>query len=132
MVRQTKRTPQLEKQRGYMLLAVMLLITLMLIAMSVELPRIAQQIKRDKEQELVYRGMEYARAVKKYYHKMGAYPVSIDQLKDTNHIRFLRKEYKDPITGESEWKLVHLGEAEIKIPTPLGQQGSLQGTNPGL
>jgi hypothetical protein len=52
-------------------------------------------------------------------------------LKDTNHIRFLRKEYKDPITGESEWKLVHVNEAEIKLPQGNGPQG-LQGANPGL
>ena len=116
-------------QQGYVLLAVMLLITLMLIAMTVELPRIAQQVKRDKEEELVYRGTDYARAVKRYYHKFNNYPSSIEQLKDTNHIRFLRKEYKDPITGESEWKLVHAGEAEIKVPQ---QNGAVQGTNPGL
>ncbi|HET9791747.1 MAG TPA: hypothetical protein VFR08_10625 [Candidatus Angelobacter sp.] len=116
-------------QQGYVLLAVMLLITLMLIAMSVELPRIAQQVKRDKEEELVHRGTDYARAVKRYYHKFNTYPSSIEQLKDTNHIRFLRKEYKDPITGESEWKLVHAGEAEIKVPQ---QNGAVQGANPGL
>jgi type II secretory pathway pseudopilin PulG len=116
-------------QQGYVLLAVMLLITLMLIAMSVELPRIAQQVKRDKEEELVHRGTDYARAVKRYYHKFNSYPSSIEQLKDTNHIRFLRKEYKDPITGESEWKLVHAGEAEIKVPQ---QNGAVQGANPAL
>ena len=72
-----------QAQKGYVLLAVMLLITLMLIAMSVELPRIAQQVKRDKEEELVHRGMDYARAVKRFYHKSNTYPNSIEQLKDT-------------------------------------------------
>jgi type II secretory pathway pseudopilin PulG len=120
-----------QAQKGYVLLAVMLLITLMMVAMSVELPRIAQQVQRQKEEELVNRGMDYARAVKRFYHKSNTYPSSIEQLKDTNHIRFLRKEYKDPITGESEWKLVHMNEAEIKIPQGTGVQG-LQGSNPGL
>jgi type II secretory pathway pseudopilin PulG len=120
-----------QAQKGYILLAVMLLITLMLIALSVELPRIAQQVQREKEEELVHRGMDYARAVKRFYHKSNTYPSSIEQLKDTNHIRFLRKEYKDPITGESEWKLVHMNEAEIKLPQGNGVQG-LQGANPGL
>ncbi len=130
---QTARPARQSSQsaRGYVLLSVMLLITLMLIAMSIELPRIAQQVKRAKEEELVNRGMDYARAVKRFYHKTNAYPNSIDQLKDTNHVRFLRKEYKDPITGESEWKLVHVNEAEIKIPQGNGVQG-LQGSNPGL
>lgn len=115
--------PRVRNRRGYVLLSVMLLIALMLIAMAVEAPRIAQQIQRGKEEELVHRGKEYAKAVKKYHRKMGAFPTSIEQLENTNHIRFLRKRYKDPITGEDNWKLVHVGEAEIPLP---------QGANPGL
>jgi type II secretory pathway pseudopilin PulG len=127
-------------ESGYVLLAVMLTLTLMLIAMAIEAPRIAQQIKREKEEELVHRGKDYATAVKRFVHKSGGrYPASIEQLEDTNHIRFLRKKYKDPMTGEADWKMVHVGEAQIKIPTPNpGLSGSgnpgLSGTttNPGL
>lgn len=104
-------------QEGYLLVAVMLLIAVMLIAMAVEVPRIAQQIKREKEEELVHRGKEYALAIKKYYHKVGTYPVSLEQLEDTNHLRFLRQRFKDPMTTSGEWKLIHLGEAQISIPT---------------
>lgn len=115
-----------------MLLAVMLVVTLMLAVMAVEAPRIAQQIKREKELELVHRGKDVATAVKRFVHKNGGrYPVSLEQLENTNHIRFLRKRYKDPTTNESDWRLVHVGEAEIKIPTPNpGLNGSTN--NPGL
>jgi type II secretory pathway pseudopilin PulG len=110
-------------EKGYVLLALMLAFTLILVALSVEAPRIAQQIKRDKEEELVHRGKDYATAIKRFAHKNGGrYPVSIDQLENTNQVRFLRKRYKDPITGEDNWRLVHVGEAQAKIPT----------TNPGL
>src|SRR5438309_2859621 len=126
-------------ESGYVLLAVMLAVTLILVAMSIELPRIAQQIKREKEEELVHRGKDYATAVKRFVHKNGGrYPLSVEQLEDTNHIRFLRKRYKDPTTGQSEWRMVHFGEAEIKIPAPnpgLNPSGNpgLQGSgNPGL
>jgi hypothetical protein len=107
----------------------MLLVTLMLIGLSVELPRISQQIKREKEEELVHRGEEYAKAIKKYRRKMGGLPTSIEQLEDTNHIRFLRKRYKDPFTGE-DFKLIHAGEA--KIPLPQNNNSTLQATNPGI
>lgn len=119
-------------QQGYVLLALMLAVTMILIALSIEAPRIAQQIKREREEELYHRGMDYATAIKRFVHKNGGrYPVSVEQLEDTNHIRFLRKRYKDPMTGEDNWRLVHFGEAEIKIPT--AQTGSLQTTNnPGL
>jgi type II secretory pathway pseudopilin PulG len=119
------------KESGYVLLAVMLTLTLMLIALSVEAPRIAQQIKRDKEEEMIHRGKDYATAVKRFVHKNGGrYPASIEQLENTNHIRFLRKKYVDPMTGEADWKMVHVGEAEIKIPAPNLSGGG--GQNPGL
>jgi type II secretory pathway pseudopilin PulG len=120
-------------ESGYVLLALMLVLTLMLIAMSIEAPRIAQQIKRQKEEELVHRGKEYATAVKRFVHKNGGrYPASVEQLEDTNHIRFLRKKFKDPMTGESDWKMVHAGEAQIKIPTPNPGLSGPGGANPGL
>lgn len=110
-------------QKGYMLLAVMLLITVMLIVLATAVPRIAQQIKRQKEDELVHRGKEYAMAIKKFYHKNGTYPVSLDQLESTNNQRFLRHRYKDPMTESGEWKLVHVGEAQINL-SPAGTPGA--------
>jgi type II secretory pathway pseudopilin PulG len=121
------------KESGYILLAVMLVLMIMLIALSVEAPRIAQQIKREKEEELVHRGKDYATAIKRFVHKSGGqYPTSIEQLENTNHVRFLRKKYVDPMTGESEWKMVHVGEAQIKIPAPNPGLAGGGGQNPGL
>jgi type II secretory pathway pseudopilin PulG len=120
-------------ESGYVLLAVMLAFTLILIALSIEAPRIAQQIKRDKEEELVHRGKDYAMAVKRFVHKSGGrYPLTIEQLEDTNHIRFLRKRYKDPMTGESDWRMVHVGEAQVNIPAPNPGLSGGGGINPGL
>jgi type II secretory pathway pseudopilin PulG len=113
-------------QEGYLLLSVMLLITMMLIALAVAAPRIAQQIQRQKEEELIHRGKQYAIAIKKFYHKNGTYPVSLDQLESTNNQRFLRHRYKDPMTSTGEWKLIHVGEAQITIPT-AGGAGAPQG-----
>jgi type II secretory pathway pseudopilin PulG len=120
-------------EKGYLLLALMLLITLMMIMLAIEAPRIAQQIKREKEDELIFRGKEYATAIKRFYHKNGTYPLSLEQLEDTNHVRFLRKRYKDPMTTDGEWKLIHVGEAQLNLPTQTGgapgQTGTL-GTSP--
>src|SRR6185369_3818186 len=46
------------------------------------------------------------------------YPVSVEQLENTNHVRFLRKKYVDPMTGDSDGKMVHVGEAQVNIPAP--------------
>src|SRR5947209_6988137 len=102
-----------KNQEGYILLAVMLLMTLLLITLSLELPRISQQIKRSKEEELVHRGEQYKMAIKRFVRKNGRYPASLEQLETANNMRFLRKRYKDPMTGKDEWKLLHVGEVQL-------------------
>ena len=106
---------QSRMQGGYILLSVMLLMTLMLIALSIEVPRIRQQIKREKEEELIHRAHEYTGAIKRCYRKFGRYPLSIEQLENTNNFRFLRKRYKDPMTGKDDWRLIHQGEVVLKV-----------------
>ena len=64
-----------------------------------------QQMKRDREEEMIHRGTEYARAIKKYYKKFGRYPANLEHWK-TPTDRFLRKRYKDPLTKDGKWKLL--------------------------
>src|SRR5271165_5110031 len=99
--------PRRQREGGYMLLAVLLIMALMIIAATIEAPRMVQQMKRDREEEMIHRGTEYARAVKKYYKKFGRYPANLEQLENTNQIRFLRKRYKDPLTKDGKWKLLN-------------------------
>ena len=66
----------------------------------------------------MHRGKQYARAVKLYYKKFGAYPPNVDALVKTNNIRFLRKKYIDPMTGVDDWKPVLFGQN--KAPTAMG------------
>jgi type II secretory pathway pseudopilin PulG len=110
-------TPRPESEDGFILLWVLFLAVLLLIALAVAAPRVAVSIRRDKEIELVHRGQQYQRAIQLYYRKFGTYPSSIDQLLNTDNIRFLRKRYKDPITGKDDWRIIHLGQA--KVP-PMG------------
>ncbi len=112
-----------------MLLAVLLMVAFMVIAASIEAPLMVQQMKRDREEEMIHRGTEYARAIKKYYKKFGRYPATLDQLDNTNQIRFLRKRYKDPLTKDGKWKLLHYGDIQALLNpnapgTPAGALGA--------
>ena len=95
-----------------MLLALLLVVALLSIGVMTEIERIDFQIKRDREEELVHRGVQYSRAVKKFYRKFGRYPTKIEDLESTNTIRFLRKRYKDPITGKP-FKMLHLTDVQM-------------------
>ncbi len=104
-----------------MLIGVLVLVAMMLIALAVAAPRVASDLQRDKEDELMHRGLQYAHAIRLYYKKFGRYPSNLDQLEKTNEIRFLRKRYKDPVTGKDEWRLIHFGEAKVKTTGLFGQ-----------
>lgn len=116
-----KRTKARAGQQGYILLALLLMIALMAIAMTGMVTRVSHEIRRDRELEMVHRGEQYARAIKKYFKKFGRYPGKIEDLESANHLRFLRRRYKDPITG-GDWKLVRFGEVQ------LGQAGANLGS----
>src|SRR5271154_6689042 len=112
------RNPQTGEE-GYILIGVLFLVVVLLIGLAIAAPKIATQIRRDKELELYHRGMQYTRAIKLYYKKFGHYPTTLDQLENTNNIRFLRKRYKDPFTGKPDWRLIHYGEPLKAQPTGL-------------
>jgi type II secretory pathway pseudopilin PulG len=121
-----------QRDGGYLLLAILLMMALMVIAATVVAPRVVQQIKRDREEEMIHRGTEYARAIKKFYKKNGRYPSSLDDLDKNTQIRYLRKRYKDPLTKDGKWKLLNYGDIQTLLNTSapgtpaaaLGQGGA--------
>lgn len=110
------------------MLTLMLFIGMLAIAATAVLPDLIFQIKRDREEEMVHRGVQYTRAVRRYYRKFGGYPTSLEQLSAANNIRFLRKRYKDPVTGQ-DFKLLHLSDVMMVFGTNGGIQG---GKNLGI
>jgi len=124
------RRPGRPSEEGYMLVAVIFLVTVLTIALAVALPKISKQIQRDRELETMHRGKQYIRAVRMYYKKFGGYPPNPDVLyKPTNNIRFLRKKYSDPTTGKEDWKPIGVGQN--KAPTVMGFFGQPLGGTGG-
>ena len=85
-------------QQGFALAALLVAIAVLSVMLLVALPTWRHQVQREKEAELVFRGEQYARAIGLYQRKLaGAFPPSLDALVEQ---KFLRKRYKDPITGD--------------------------------
>src|SRR5882762_7075630 len=109
-----QRTAANRGERGYALLMVVFLVTLLLISVVAVAPNILTEGKREKEKEMVWRGKQYARGVKLYYRKMGRFPTSLDDLTKpkTGSLRFMRQAYKDPMNKEDgAWRLIYVGAA---------------------
>ncbi|HSS98477.1 MAG TPA: hypothetical protein VLK33_15680 [Terriglobales bacterium] len=100
------------KEQGYILLTLLLFVTILIITMAIVVPEVTFQVKRDREEEMIHRGVQYSRAIRRYVKKFGRYPTRLEDLENTNNLRFLRRRYKDPITGK-DFKLLHVGEVQM-------------------
>src|SRR6266849_3561178 len=128
-------------QRGYMMITLMLALALITIGLLTVLPKLSQQIRRDREEELRHRGTAYMRAIQHFYKRLGRYPMRIEEFESTNNLRFLRKRYKDPVnrdraTGqEKDFKFLHQTDISLNNGPVLGQipgQATGQGTLGGV
>jgi type II secretory pathway pseudopilin PulG len=124
--------------QGYIMLTLLLAVSLMAIFAAVIVSDLKFEMRRDREEEMIHRGVQYSRAIRAYYKKFGRYPVKLEDLENTNRQRFLRKRYKDPLNCKeskcADFKLLHFGEVQMTLSamgggvipgaTPAGAMGS--------
>jgi type II secretory pathway pseudopilin PulG len=98
-------------ESGYTLLMVVFMVATSLIFASAVLPNLLTQGRREREQEAIWRGEQYERAIGLYYRKFGRYPTKIEDLtQQTNGVRFLRKAYTDPMNkDDGSWRFIYVG-----------------------
>ena len=109
--------------RGYAMAALLVGMSVMAVLMGALLPVWTHMATREKEEELIFRGRQYARAIGLFQRKFAnTPPPSIDVLVDQ---RFLRKKYKDPITND-EFQPIYANQ-----PVTGGSGSSLVAPRPG-
>jgi type II secretory pathway pseudopilin PulG len=122
MIRRTRKTRR-EREGGFALLLVFVMAAVLAITLYMEIPRLAFEAQRQKEQMLVERGQQYQIAIRRYMQRglrqgvnqvVGPpWPTKIEDLEDTNGRRFLRKRYLDPMTGKDEWRIIHINNGVL-------------------
>lgn len=102
-------------QHGFTYLGLLFVVTLLGAAMAGAGSLWRTTVQRDREQELLFVGNQYRQAIIAYREKAPAgqplaFPRSIDDLLEDKRWptlkRHLRKAFRDPITGSTEWGLV--------------------------
>lgn len=122
-------------ESGTALLFVLMAAAMIAIMLYAELPRVAFEGQRLKESDLYDRGMQYRRAIKLYVNRFNRYPPSMEALENTNNLRFLRRRFKDPMTGKAEWRLIHnvggsyTDSLTMKPQTPTGLTSATAATD---
>src|SRR3984957_9649769 len=120
-------------ESGFAMLLVFVMAAAIAITLYIEVPRVAFESQRSKEQMAIDRGLQYERAIQLFYRKYHLYPQTLDDLETTRNMRFLRRRYKDPLTGK-DFRLLHVGPAGqltdslVQPPAPL--PGSSPESNP--
>ena len=102
------------RQRGFTYLAVLFLVAIMGAVLAATATVWHTLAQRDKERELLYIGHEFRSAIGLYYERTPGtakqFPKKMEYLledkRQTNLARYLRKRYLDPLTASKEWGLV--------------------------
>ena len=110
-VKRLARQRDHEEERGFALLIVFLMAAAVAFTLYQQIPRVAFESQRDKEELLIERGQQYQRAIQLYFVAYQKYPAKIEDLENTNDKRYLRRRYIDPMTGKDEWRLIHVNAA---------------------
>lgn len=110
--------------------ALLIAMSIAAVMMTVAMPVWKHQIRREREEELIFRGQQYMHAIGLFQRKFpNAYPPNVDVLVEQ---RFLRKKFKDPITNDDFAVLP--GGASAAAPGQSANQGPVsagRGQGPG-
>jgi type II secretory pathway pseudopilin PulG len=123
----------LRNRHGSTYLALMFLIVIMAISVTVVAKQWKTVVQREKEADLLWRGIEIQTAIQFFYNERppgsGAarakYPLTLEELTKPPK-PFLRRVYKDPITG-GDWQYIPgptggiMGVRSASIWTPIKQ-----------
>jgi len=99
----------LRNQRGVALMAVLVMVVIMGLGAGIVGATWKTKVQRSKEQELLWRGDQYRKAIASYCQVThggapGKYPRSLEELERDprflHRVRHIRRLFKDPISGE--------------------------------
>ena len=113
--------PVINRQIGFTYLGVLFAVALLGVSLALigSVWKTSQQ--RENEQELLFIGDQFRRAIALYYERTPSavkqYPQSFEQLmKDDRYIvpqRYLRRIYRDPITNSLDWNIIRSPDGGI-------------------
>jgi hypothetical protein len=96
---------------GYAFIMALFLVLMVIIASSEAALRLSTEGRRMREDEAIWRGQQFVRAVRLFYRKTGHFPQNIEDLeKGQPELHFLRVEaYKDPLnSADGAWRFIYV------------------------
>jgi type II secretory pathway pseudopilin PulG len=130
----TPRCAAARRERGYALIALLVVMTVLMIMTMAAAPSIRQQSRRNLELEAVARGEEVAEAIRMYIrlHPTHQPPTSMEELLEgvapagrTKKVQVLRASAaRDPLSESGEWRTIKVNDpAFIQFVRALAEYG---------
>lgn len=89
---------------GTVIIILMMAVFVLTIGLLIAVPVWRTELQREKEEELIFRGRQYAEAVRIYAQKNpGRLPSGLEELVEK---KCLRKLYRDPLGPGGEWNVI--------------------------
>jgi type II secretory pathway pseudopilin PulG len=101
-------------QSGFTMAGVIVVMAIMAIMLTVAVQSATFHKKRENELELVFRGEQFAEAVRLFRARNGRFPLKLEELVKAKP-RVLRQQWKDPITGKFDWVPVFFGQGGTQV-----------------
>jgi len=117
-------------EAGYTLVALAVAVTILSVMVAVAMPVWKQVIQRDKEEEMIFRGWQYAEAIRVFQQRHGRLPTRLDELMKVKP-RSIRQLWKDPMTKNGEWGLIFQGQQNLNQSQKLTPDSGLAGATQG-
>jgi len=124
------------RARGFALLAALMMLVLVSLAVLVAERSSAGRAWREREEQLLFVGDQYRRALLSYHAAVGGaaaqYPATLDALLHDERfpsvVRHLRRLYPDPVTGKFDW-ILELSQGRIVGVHSASQRGPQRHAN---
>lgn len=111
------------KNYAYTLASVLIFTTLLMIGLTIVVQSWSNLMQREREEELIFRGMQYVEAIRVFQMRNGRLPNKLKELIEygPGKPRCIRKLYKDPITDSDKWGLIFSNNIKWPQVAPLEQ-----------
>ena len=129
MRRRESTIPQRRCSEGGYSMVILIMAVMAITAMTaVALPTWTSIGQREREEELIHRGLQYAEAIRVFQRRFGRYPVRLKELIEVKP-RCIRQLYPDPMNEEGEWGLIFATGGNRRGPNgrQQHQRGEAQG-----
>ena len=126
-------TRTLARAAGFTYIGLLIAVVILGVALSAVGVVWRTQAQREREQELLFIGHDFQRAIASYYRAGRQFPQEIDDLLEDKRgpkpLHHLRRYYNDPMTGAHDWNIIRvdfqgiIGIASSSKDAPIKKDG---------